>query len=329
MLHLVVDPRSPDPVRIEEAAVALNAGLLVAFPTETVYGLGAHALDPVAVRRIFAAKGRPAWNPVIVHTATAAQARALAREWPATAERLARAFWPGPLTLVLPRADDVPPEVTAGGDAVGLRVPSHPVARALLLAAGIPVAAPSANRSTALSPTTALHVIESLGNDVAIVLDGGPATVGIESTVVDLRGGLVQVLRPGAVSVADIAEVLGAAVQGPGTDPAHDTPRSSPGQMERHYAPRTPLRIVPRTDIEALGADALARTGVLVWQARVPPSENVERLPGDPAGYARELYAALHRLDTEGRREILVEAVPDAAAWDAIRDRLNRASTRA
>ena len=327
MRHLVVDPHSPDPAKIEQAAVALNAGLLVAFPTETVYGLGAHALDPVAVRRIFAAKGRPAWNPVIVHTATVEQARALAREWPFTAERLARAFWPGPLTLVLPRADDVPPEVTAGGDAVGLRVPNHPVARALLLAAGIPVAAPSANRSTELSPTTALHVIESLGKDVAIVLDGGPATVGIESTVVDLRGGLVQVLRPGAISVADIAEVLGAAVQGPGPDPAADTPRSSPGQMERHYAPRTPLRIVTGREIEGLPADAMARLGLLVWSARVPPSGNVERLPADPAGYARELYAALHRLDAAKGREIMVEAVPDTVAWEAVRDRLRRAST--
>jgi L-threonylcarbamoyladenylate synthase len=328
VLHLVVDPHAPDPVRIAEAAVALNAGLLVAFPTETVYGLGAHALDPVAVQRIFAAKGRPAWNPIIVHTATSDQARALAREWPAAAERLTRAFWPGPLTVVVPRGEQVPPDVTAGGDAVALRVPSHPVARALLLAAGIPVAAPSANRSTALSPTTALHVMDSLGDRVAIVLDGGPATVGIESTVVDLRGGEVRILRPGGISAAQVVAVLGAPMAAPDAEPVGDTPRRSPGQLERHYAPRTPLTLVGADDLSALMPGALARIGVLAWQARLSPSENVEWLPADPAGYARGLYAALHRLDAVGLAEILVERVPAGPEWEAVRDRLRRAASR-
>lgn len=328
MLHLVVDPVAPDPVRIAEAAVALNAGQLVAFPTETVYGLGAHALDPVAVRRIFAAKGRPAWNPIIVHVAGIEQARGLAREWPAAAERLAQAFWPGPLTLVVPRADAVPPEVTAGSDAVGIRVPSHPVAQALLLAAGIPVAAPSANRSTAISPTTAQHVIGSLGDLVDVVLDAGPATVGIESTVVDLRDSTVRVLRPGAITSRQVAQALGAPVEGPSPDPLAGAVRASPGQVERHYAPRTPLRIVGTTELEGLPADALAQSAILAWRARVPPSENVERLPATAAGYARELYAALHRLDQSGSREILVERVPDDPQWEAVWDRLRRAATR-
>ncbi len=326
MLHLVVDPVAPDPVRIAEAAVALNAGQLVAFPTETVYGLGAHALDPVAVRRIFAAKGRPAWNPIIVHVAGVEQARRLGREWPAAAERLAQAFWPGPLTLVVPRADAVPPEVTAGGDAVGIRVPSHPVAQALLRAAGIPVAAPSANRTTALSPTTAQHVISSLGDLVSVVLDGGPASVGIESTVVDLRDATVRVLRPGAISTRQVAEVLGGAVRGPDGDPLAGEGRASPGQMARHYAPRTPLRIMGTAELEGLMADRMAQSAILAWRARVPPSENVERLPATASGYARELYAALHRLDQAGTREILVERVPDDPEWEAVRDRLRRAA---
>ena len=328
MVHLLVDPRAPDPVRIAEAAAALNAGLLVAFPTETVYGLGAHALDPVAVQRIFAAKGRPVWNPIIVHTATSDQARALAREWPAAAERLTRVFWPGPLTVVVPRGEQVPPDVTAGGDAVGLRVPSHPVARALLLAAGIPVAAPSANRSTALSPTTARHVMDSLGDRVAIVLDGGATTVGIESTVVDLRGGEVRILRPGSISVAQVAAVLDEPVAAPYVEPAGDAPRSSPGQLERHYAPRTPLRMVGADDLAALTPDALTRSGALAWQARVAPMVHVEWLPADAAGYARGLYAALHRLDAAGLTEILVERVPTDPDWAAVRDRLRRAASR-
>ncbi len=223
--RITVDPAEPDPVAIAEAAVLLRAGGLVAFPTETVYGLGAHALDPAAVRRIYKAKGRPAFNPLIVHVATAAEARELVLDWPARAQRLSTRFWPGPLTLVLPKVEAIPDEVTAGLPSVAVRVPSHPVALALLREARIPVAAPSANRSTEVSPTTADHVLRGLEGRVDLVLDGGATNVGIESTVVDLTGTTPRLLRPGMITLAQLEEVIGtvdAAARGAGRrDPAH------------------------------------------------------------------------------------------------------------
>ncbi|MBU6365517.1 MAG: threonylcarbamoyl-AMP synthase, partial [Gemmatimonadetes bacterium] len=200
------------PEAIRDAAAALRRGELVAFPTETVYGLGANALDPEAVARVYAAKGRPAWNPLIAHVADVAAARALARHWPPAAERLAAACWPGPLTLVLPKAAHVPDAVTAGRDAVGIRVPDHPVALALLHEAGVPVVAPSANRFTQVSPTTAGHVQEALGDRVAHILDGGPCQVGIESTVLDLTQDPPAILRPGMLDARQLAALLGAPV---------------------------------------------------------------------------------------------------------------------
>ena len=242
---LRVDPQHPDPDVIAHAAARLARGELVAFPTETVYGLGADALDPDAIARIFAAKGRPAWNPVIAHVADADAARALCAEWPAGAQRLADAFWPGPLTLVLPKRAIVPDIATAGLDAVGVRVPAHPVALALLRAFGRPIAAPSANRFTRVSPTTAAHVVTSLGDRVSLVLDGGACDVGIESTVVDLAGATPTLLRPGAVTRGQLEAVLGQRVDAPEHRvPSGDDPSAvpvagqrAPGMSDRHYAP--------------------------------------------------------------------------------------------
>lgn len=326
MRRLIVDPAAPDPLAIAAAAAVLRAGGLVAFPTETVYGLGADALDPAAVRRIYEAKGRPDFNPIIVHVAGIDQARALTRHWPAHATRLANRFWPGPLTLVLPKDIAVPDIVTAGLDAVGIRVPAHPVALALLRAAGLPVAAPSANRYTQLSPTHADHVAEALGDRVDVLLDGGAAQVGIESTVVDLTGPVPRLLRPGMISAAALEEVVGP-LAAPVAEPVGDAPRTSPGQVERHYAPRTPLQLMAREELERVAASAPGDCGALVYsEVRLPPGTAVVQLPAHPDGYARGLYAALHRLDASARDRILVESPPDLPEWSAVSDRLRRAA---
>lgn len=322
---LTVDPGSPDPDAIATAGARIRAGELVAFPTETVYGLGAHALDPIAVRKIFAAKGRPPTNPLIVHVGDVASARALATYWPPAADVLASRFWPGPLTLVVPACESVPREVTAGLPSVGIRVPAHPVALALLRQAGVPIAAPSANRSNQLSPTTAAHVVQSLGAAAGLVLDGGPTDVGIESTVLDLTGPVPVVVRPGGISREQISELLGPVALGHATIP-ESHPRLSPGQMARHYAPRARLVIVPPGSVLAAAAAELQqgrRVGALVIGEGAPPGAEVLRLPGDPAGYARGLYAALHQLD-DSADVIVVEAPPGTPAWEGVRDRLCR-----
>lgn len=328
-----VNPAAPDPAVIAEAVAVLRAGGLVAFPTETVYGLGAHALDAAAVQRIFAAKGRPSFNPLIAHVADVAGAQALARAWPDAAERLARAFWPGPLTIVLPKRAHVPDVLTAGLPAVAVRIPAHPVALALLRAAALPIAAPSANRFTELSPTTAAHVAKALGDRVALILDGGPASVGIESTVVDLTGPRPTLLRPGTLSVVALAEVLG---EPPAPAPAPgraDAPRPAPGMVERHYAPRAALwpfeagaqrNVAARLAREAAGA----RVGALLlapWDAEPAPALPLP-MPADPAAYAQRLYAALHQLDDADCAIVLVERPPDTPAWHGVRDRLERAA---
>lgn len=331
MRRLIVDPASPDPVAIAAAAAVLRAGGLVAFPTETVYGLGADALDPAAVRRIYEAKGRPGFNPIIVHVATIEHARRLSRRWPASATRLANHFWPGPLTLVLPKDGSVPDIVTAGLDAVGIRVPAHPVALALIRAAGLPVAAPSANRFTQLSPTSAEHVARALGGRVDVLLDGGSAQVGIESTVVDLTGPAPRLLRPGMISRSALEAVIGPLALDE-KEPSGDEPRRSPGQVERHYAPRAELQLLPRAKLEALAADG-GKAGpgslgvVAIGDVRVPAGVHVVRLPQDAEGYARELYAALHRLDDAACVRIMVELPPDEPSWNAVHDRLRRAAT--
>ncbi|MDX2191746.1 MAG: L-threonylcarbamoyladenylate synthase [Gemmatimonadales bacterium] len=310
---------------IVEAARVLRAGGLVAFPTETVYGLGANALDAAAVRAIFAAKGRPSSNPVIAHVPDVAAARRLVRAWPAAAQQLATAYWPGPLTLVLPKAADVPAVLTAGQGAVAVRCPSHPVALALLRAAGVPIAAPSANPSTQLSPTLARHVVEHLRGRVDLVLDGGPTSVGIESTVVDLSGDRPRLLRPGSIARPALERLLG-----PLADPDADAPALSPGMAALHYAPRAALRLVAEggalEDVLCAEASEGRLLGVIARRKVHAPDVLAVRLPDDAAGYARDLYAALHALDAEGVALILVEEVPPDAEWEGVRDRIGRAA---
>ncbi|MEO8025659.1 MAG: L-threonylcarbamoyladenylate synthase [Bryobacteraceae bacterium] len=303
--------------QIARAAELLRSGQLVAFPTETVYGLGANALDAAAVRKIYAAKGRPSTSPLIVHVANAALARALVTYWPPLAATLAAEFWPGPLTMVLPKQALIPDEVTAGLGTVGIRVPAHPVALALLEAVRIPVAAPSANRFTELSPTTAEHVRESFGDSIP-VLDGGPCDVGIESTVLGIENGGIVVLRPGMISLDDLRAFspnVRLAAQ-----PVSGASHSSPGQHDRHYSPRTPLVLGPPR--------ATGRGAYLEWSGspRDAAAINV-RMPDSPAGYAAALYGALHAVDGGGYDWIAVEPVPDSPEWDAIRDRLRRAAS--
>ena len=343
---LTLDPNTPDPVVVEHAAVMIQRGGLVAFPTETVYGLGANALDPVAVAAIYAAKGRPAWNPVIAHVPDMAAARALTRQWPEAANRLAAAFWPGPLTMVLPKAPQVPDIATAGLDAVAVRVPAHPVALALLRAAGVPIAAPSANRFTQVSPTTAQHVLASLGDRVGLILDGGPSTVGIESTVVDLTGPDAVILRPGMVSAADLELALrgtDVAVRHATDTIAHNadvdrTPaQRSPGMSDRHYAPRADVWLFDpeqQSEITTALAEALAApnpatgrvTALLRTTTLALPDHAIVRMPDDPAAYARELYAALHAADAAGASLIVIERPPADDRWAGLRDRLARAA---
>jgi L-threonylcarbamoyladenylate synthase len=318
----------------------LQSGELVAFPTETVYGLGADAADPVAVARIFAAKGRPAEHPLIVHLPDAAYLEQWAREVPPSAHRLAQAFWPGPLTLILARAPAVPDAVTGGQDTVGLRVPAHPLSLALLRAfarAGggrgglCGIAAPSANRFGRISPTHAAHVREELGDAVALVLDGGPCEIGIESTILDLsrRDAPPRLLRPGHITPERIGEVLGVLPELPESLRETGVPRVS-GSLDGHYAPRTAMRLVTPDDLIRAAEEALAqgkRYGLLLREAKTPPSaHSLRRLPNVPAAFARLLYAALRELDHAGNDIILVETVPASPDWSAIANRLRRAA---
>jgi L-threonylcarbamoyladenylate synthase len=323
---LVVDPLNPDVDVLVEAAAVLSRGGMVAFPTETVYGLGVHAGNAAALRRLFLAKGRPATNPVIVHVADISAVPGVASAWPEAAALLARQFWPGPLTLVLPRGPKVPDEVSAGGPTVAVRVPSHAVAHALLRAVMLPIAAPSANRSTQLSPTTAEHVLKGLDGQIDLLLDGGPAGGGIESTVVDVTVTPPRLLRPGLITVAELEAVVGP-LAGPCL--AADQPARSPGQMARHYAPRTPLELsaTPATRVAELSSRG-QRVGWLDWSCPTnpPSSALVVVLPADPSGYAAGLYLALHRFDDASLDRIVVARVPAGPEWLAVRDRLDRAA---
>ena len=311
---------------IEQAVAVLRAGGLVAFPTETVYGLGADASNPAAVKKVFAAKGRPHDHPLIVHLAEAAQLAAWARDIPELAHKLARRFWPGALTLILKRAPGVIDLITGGQDTIALRVPSHPVARALLARFGAGVAAPSANRFGRVSATTAAHVRREFGATVDCVLDGGASDVGIESTIVDISGTQPRLLRPGWITPRQLAETLGMEI----ALPAADAPRA-PGMLARHYAPQTPLMVMEADLLLELAA-SLARQGkrvaVLARAAQQPllPGLNWIGAPPEAAGYAHQLYATLRRLDEAGCDAILVEAPPEAPEWFAIRDRLARAA---
>jgi L-threonylcarbamoyladenylate synthase len=305
---------------ILRAAEILQAGGLVAFPTETVYGLGADASNERAVARLYAVKARPPDHPVIVHFGSAGQAFSWAREVPPAAKQLAERFWPGPLTLILKRSAKAKDFVTGGQDTVGLRVPAHPVSQELLRVFGSGIAAPSANRFGLVSPTTAAHVREDLGDDIDLVLEGGPSEIGIESTIVDLSTGAALLLRPGAISRGDLEQLLNAKVKEAGLSP----PRHS-GGLERHYAPRTPARLVSTHDLDKEIEKLKQRVAVLAFSR---PDERVDywlRMPRDPEGYARRLYAALRELDTAGCETILVEAPPEAPEWAAVRDRLQKA----
>jgi len=311
----------PDPEKIRQAAALIREGKLVAFPTETVYGLGANALDAAAVQKIFRLKERPATSPMIVHVGSREAAVDLAKNWPDAADQLARRFWPGPLTLVLSKRELIPDVVTAGLPTVGLRVPANAFALALLAEAGVPIAAPSANRFTELSPTTAEHVRSSLGDAVDFILDGGPTRVGIESTVLSLATPVPVLLRPGMISAAQIEAVIGKIeIAGAPAEGGH----ASPGMHARHYRPRTPLLLVKQADLPTWGRGAylfMNRSAV----ARPTVEKSIE-MPSEANQYGATLYDTLHRLDEGGFDWIAVEQPPETPEWAGILDRLRRAS---
>ena len=297
---------------IARAVQILRSGGLVAFPTETVYGLGADATNASAIRRVFQVKGRPATNPLIVHVADESVARRYARTWPPAAAKLAAEFWPGPLTLVLPKRDSIVADVTAGLDTVGLRSPDHPLALELLRAFDGPVAGPSANRSSQVSSTTAQHVRDEFPDDeIDIILDGGPCAVGIESTVLDLSAGVPHILRPGAVTREQIEVVLGPVEVSTRSLPADArSPAVSPGQHERHYAPRTPAFRVDPAQLRDLDLTDAALIDLTL----------------DPESYARNFYARLRLLDQQHFGAIYIVMPPAASEWAAVRDRITRAT---
>jgi L-threonylcarbamoyladenylate synthase len=315
-------------VEIDAAVQALRDGELVAFPTETVYGLGANAQNPAAVRKIFAAKRRPESHPVIVHLDSPRFLHRWVKEVPETASRLAERFWPGPLTIVMPRGPNVHDIVTGGQDTIAVRVPSHPMAQQLLTAFGGGIAAPSANRYGRLSPTRPEHVRDELGDSVRIILDGGECQIGLESTIVACEGPRVRLLRPGAITASQLRDALGDLLLGPNSD----SPRV-PGSTPSHYAPSTPLTIVPAGEIDSQAA-TLSQGGkrIAVLAQRLPLKAhkyvtwiNAGRRPEQ---YAQDLYANLRTLDKAGCQKILVQDVPHDERWDAVRDRLSRAASQ-
>jgi len=313
---------------IEAAVEALRAGELVAFPTETVYGLGANAQNPAALRKVFAAKGRPAHHPLIVHLDSARYLHRWTQKLSPEAEKLAARFWPGPLTLVLPKAPHVLDAVTGGQDTVAIRVPGHPMAQQLLTAFGGGIAAPSANRYGHLSPTRAEHVRDELGDAVRIVLDGGECQVGVESTIVSCTDGTVRLLRPGAVTLSQLRSVVGDVQIG-----ADATAPRVPGSTQSHYAPTTPVELVPGDGLEVF-AGSLNDQGerVAVLAMRLPlktlPLVTWINAGRKPQTYAHDLYANLRTLDKAGCARILVQEVPGDERWDAVRDRLQKAAAR-
>lgn len=323
------------PALFDEAVAAatelLKQGEVVALPTETVYGLAANAFDEKAVAAIYEAKGRPAHNPIIVHVDGTTMARRCTTEWPETAQRLADAFWPGPLTLVLPKSDLVPEIVTANGSTVGVRWPGHPLMRDVIKECGFPLAAPSANRSNEISPTNVEHVLKGMGDSLKLVVDGGQSQIGIESTVVDLTSDPVRILRPGLIHEESIEAALGEDVIVGGDEGGVIR---SPGQLLKHYAPKAKVLIrswSADTELdELLAATPGDRNRLwLLTHSNVPlhiESSHVCVVPHDPEAYARALYAELHRCDEEGAEVILVEAVPDTVEWRGISDRLKRAA---
>lgn len=321
---------------IEKTAALLRAGEVVAVPTETVYGLAANALDPQAVAKIYALKGRPSHNPIIVHVASASMAHACSRYWPALADALGSAFWPGPMTLVVPKSDWIPDIVTAGGPTVGVRWPQHPFMQGLIRTCGFPLAAPSANLANRLSPTHVSHVAAQLGDALPLIVDGGDCNVGIESTVVDVTGAEPRILRPGMISEPAIqAAAFQARLAVITPPPSDDNVLRSPGLLAKHYSPEARLvlwswpdeshlaRLVETLNIPPSQAFILAHSKIPM-SGRFP---HVMLIPDDPEAFARALYAELHRCDELGARLIVVEKLPDTPEWAGITDRLRRAST--
>jgi L-threonylcarbamoyladenylate synthase len=317
-------PPSPPPIdraEIDQAVRLLRAGRLVAFPTETVYGIGANALDPEAVARIYAVKRRPATSPLIVHVSSIEMAKSLVTTWPEIADRLAQKFWPGPLTLVLEKQSVIPNLVTAGLPTVALRMPKHPTALALIQAAGIPLAAPSANRFTQLSPTTADHVRQSLGSEIDLILDGGPCAVGIESTVLSLAEPKPTLLRPGAISRTQLEAIIGPVA---GAQEVQAGAHLAPGMHPRHYSPRTTLHLVTNGKLPDQGQ------GIYLQHQHAPNRTNItiHQMPQRAAEYAAALYEVLHQADAANCNWIAVDLPPGMPEWEAIHDRLKRAATK-
>ena len=314
------------------AAELLRAGEVVALPTETVYGLAANALDEKSVANIFQIKGRPANNPIIVHVAGNEMARRCAKNWPEPAGKLSKAFWPGPLTLVLPRADIIPEIVAAGGDTVGIRWPSHPLIQAVICECNFPLAAPSANLSSRISPTNAEHVRQQLGGKIPLIVDGGQSQVGIESTVLDLTVSPPRILRPGMIHAESLAAVVGN-IQHSTFNIQHSTLRS-PGLLAKHYSPKAKLVVLNWRNDTDLESQLVTRhlslvTCHVIAHTRIPSGEHFARvsvIPHDAEAFARAIYAELHRCDEAGAEGIIVEAPPGSPEWAGIADRLRRAA---
>jgi L-threonylcarbamoyladenylate synthase len=319
------DPSTPAAPWLRIGIELLRTGGLVAFPTETVYGLGADATNPIAIEKIFKAKGRPATNPLIVHVADVTVARRYTTTWPRVAAQLAERFWPGPLTVVLPKSPVICAAVTSGRHTVGLRVPNHPVALELLQGFDGPLAAPSANRANHISPTTAEHVRADLGDRVDLILDGGPCTVGIESTVIDLSTDRPRILRPGGVTREQIEAVIGPVEVFDGSVDVLQS-AASPGQHRRHYSPVTPAFGFGRDQL----AHVLQKPGAVVLVIglgnAITPAPNVIEMPDDPQAYATVLYQTLREIDARRPEAIYILMPPDEPSWTAVRDRLMRAT---
>ena len=335
--HRIAPVLSTDTPQLFEAAVEravelLRAGQVVALPTETVYGLAANALDARAVAQIFEIKGRPAHNPISAHVASVEMARRCASNWPELAERLARAFWPGPLTLVLPRSAQIPDSLTAGGPTVGIRWPSHPCIQEVIRRCDFPLAAPSANPSNRVSPTNARHVLKQLGHKISLIVDGGHSQVGIESTVLDVSVSPPRVLRPGMIHAEALEAVIGElAVAGP----SGGGTLKSPGLLQKHYSPRAKLVITSWENDNDLQRQ-IQRSGTswrkvhVIAHTHIPSGEvigSVSVIPHDAEAFARALYAQLHECDEAGAELIMVETLPSGDEWRALRDRLNRAAS--
>jgi L-threonylcarbamoyladenylate synthase len=324
---------------VQRATALLRASEVVALPTETVYGLAANALDVRAVARIFQVKGRPANNPIIVHVASLAMVKRCAADWPAAANKLARSFWPGPLTLVVPRAKEIPDNVTAGGETVGIRWPAHPFIQAVIRECDFPLAAPSANLSGRISPTNAEHVRRQLGGKIPLIVDGGQCQVGIESTVLDLtpllraRTGPPEILRPGMIHTESLAAAVGEVTSDEWRMTSKESLRS-PGLLAKHYAPKARLLLLSWHDdaeleLKIQNSKFKIQDCHLIAHTNIPSNKdfaNISVIPHDAEAFARAIYAELHRCDEAGAKWIVVEAPPEAPEWHGIADRLRRAA---